>query len=58
MEVVPAPLDQKNFRAIQQLWSLAKPILTTYIGRELYTRVKRWVSKPREQIGRRSDQML
>jgi hypothetical protein len=40
-EVEPPASDKDRFRAINKLWSLAKPIISTYIGRELYKRVRR-----------------
>src|SRR6266481_2820797 len=40
-EVRPPASDQDQARAINKLWSLAKPIISTYIGRELYKHVKR-----------------
>jgi hypothetical protein len=33
--------DNDQSRTINKLWSLAKPIISTYIGRELYKRVRR-----------------
>jgi hypothetical protein len=39
---VGAPASDKNEpRAMNKLWSLAKPIISTYMGRELYKRVRR-----------------
>jgi hypothetical protein len=40
-EVRPPALNKDQSRAISKLWSLAKPIISTYIGRELYKRVRR-----------------
>src|SRR4030088_3142296 len=40
-EVQPPASDEDQSRAINKLWSLAKPIIGTYIGRELYKRVRR-----------------
>jgi hypothetical protein len=37
---IPASNKDKP-RAANKLWSLAKPIISTYIGRELYKRVRR-----------------
>jgi len=36
----PRP-DKDDSRTTNKLWSLAKPIISTYIGRELYNRVRR-----------------
>jgi len=33
--------DRDRSRATNKLWALAKPIISTYIGRELYKRVRR-----------------
>jgi len=35
-------LDKENSGKINKLWSLAKPIISAYIGRELYKRLRRW----------------
>jgi hypothetical protein len=40
-EVRPPVSDKDESRAMNKLWSLAKPIISTYIGRELYRRVRR-----------------
>ncbi len=40
-EVRPPAQDKDQSRAIEKFWSLAKPIITTYVGRELYKRVRR-----------------
>jgi hypothetical protein len=39
-EVRPVPPDKDDARIVDKFWSLAKPIISTYIGRELYRRVK------------------
>jgi hypothetical protein len=41
-QAYPAPLGEKNrLRATNKIWSLVKPIISAYIGRELYHRVER-----------------
>ena len=40
-KVRPPASDKDRARAINKLWSLAKPVISTYIGRELYKHVKR-----------------
>jgi hypothetical protein len=40
-EVRAPALDRDEPQAMNKLWSLAKPIISTYIGRELYRRVRR-----------------
>jgi hypothetical protein len=41
-QAYPAPRGQKNrLRATNKIWSLMKPIISAYIGRELYNRVER-----------------
>ena len=35
-------LDKENSGKINKLWSLAKPIISAYIGRELYKPLRRW----------------
>jgi hypothetical protein len=44
-EVHPSGRDKADSSITDKVWSLAKPIISTYIGRELYNRVK----KPRKQ---------
>jgi hypothetical protein len=39
-DIPPARLHEKDSSTVNKLWSLAKPIVTTYIGRELYKRVR------------------
>ena len=39
---LPTQLDKENTGRINKLWSLAKPIISAYIGRELYKRLRRW----------------
>jgi hypothetical protein len=46
-EVCPTDQDKDDWSLTNKLWSLAKPLISTYIGRELYNRVKR----PRQQAG-------
>ena len=39
---IRAPASNKDEpRVLSKLWSLAKPIISTYLGRELYKRVRR-----------------
>ncbi|HZC34446.1 MAG TPA: hypothetical protein VE242_02470 [Chthoniobacterales bacterium] len=40
-ELHPAPAEKDDSRTTNKLWSLAKPIISTYVGRELYKRVRR-----------------
>ena len=41
-QAYPAPRGEKNrLRATNKIWSLVKPIISAYIGRELYNRVER-----------------
>jgi len=41
-QAYPAPPGKKNrWRATNKIWSFVKPIITAYIGRELYSRVER-----------------
>src|ERR1700730_1075540 len=42
--------DKDQSRAINKLWSLAKPIISTYIGRELYKRVRRASERVADRI--------
>src|ERR1700740_2386574 len=42
---LPTHLDKENTGRINKLWSLAKPIISAYIGRELYKRLRRWGKK-------------
>jgi hypothetical protein len=39
-EVRPVRPDKDDARIVDKFWSLAKPIISTYIGRELYRRIK------------------
>jgi hypothetical protein len=40
-EVYPSRHDKDDSSMTNKLWSLAKPIISTYIGREIYHRVRR-----------------
>jgi hypothetical protein len=40
-EVQPPASDKNQSRTLNKIWSLVKPIIGTYIGRELYKRVRR-----------------
>jgi hypothetical protein len=42
-------LDKENSGKINKLWSLAKPIISAYIGRELYKPLKRWGKQAAEE---------
>jgi hypothetical protein len=39
-EMHPLSSDKDRSRAVNKVWSLVKPIVSTYIGRELYKRVR------------------
>jgi hypothetical protein len=45
---LPTRLDKENSGKINKLWSLAKPIISAYIGRELYKSLRRWGKKAAE----------
>jgi hypothetical protein len=45
---LPTRLDKENSGKINKLWSLAKPIISAYIGRELYKPLRRWGKKAAE----------
>ena len=47
-EIHPARPDKDDSRTANKLWSLAKPVISTYIGREIYKRVRR----PAERVRR------
>jgi hypothetical protein len=40
-EIHPARADRDDSRRTNKLWSLAKPVISAYIGRELYKRMRR-----------------
>jgi hypothetical protein len=40
-EVHPAPAEKDESRAAHNIWSLVKPIISAYVGRQVYKRVKR-----------------
>jgi hypothetical protein len=42
-------LDKENSGKINKLWSLAKPIISAYIGRELYKPLRRWGKQAAEE---------
>src|ERR1700751_3861335 len=42
-------LDKENSGKINKLWSLAKPIISAYIGRELYKPLRRWGKQAAEK---------
>ena len=42
-------LDKENSGKINKLWSLAKPIIRAYIGRELYKPLRRWGKQAAEE---------
>jgi hypothetical protein len=48
---IPAS-NKDETRAVNKLWSLAKPIISTYIGRELYKRVRRPSQPSIDRTGR------
>ena len=50
---LPTQLEKENSGRINKLWSLAKPIISAYIGRELYQRLRRW-SKMAGEVSRAS----
>jgi hypothetical protein len=45
---LPTRLDKENSGRINKLWSLAKPIISACIGRELYKRLRRRGKKAAE----------
>lgn len=51
---VPTRLDKENSGKINKLWSLAKPIISAYIGRELYKPLRRW-GKQTAEVSRASE---
>jgi len=42
-------LDKENSGKINKLWSMAKPIISAYIGRELYKPLRRWGKQAAEE---------
>jgi hypothetical protein len=40
-EIHPPSSDNDQSRAVNKVWSLVKPVISTYLGRELYKRVRR-----------------
>jgi hypothetical protein len=40
-EVHPPPANKDQPRAVNNLWSFIKPIISTHIGREVYERMRR-----------------
>ena len=50
---LPTQLEKEHSGRINKLWSLAKPIISAYIGRELYQRLRRW-SKMAGEVSRAS----
>ena len=40
-EIHPASADKGQSRVVNKVWSVVKPIISTYMGRELYRRVRR-----------------
>jgi hypothetical protein len=51
---LPTQLEKEHSGRINKLWSLAKPIISAYIGRELYQRLRRW-SKMASEVSRASE---
>jgi hypothetical protein len=51
---LPTQLDKENSGKIPKLWSLAKPIISAYIGRELYKPLRRW-GKQTAEVTRASE---
>ena len=51
-EVRGSGSNKDETRAVNKLWSLAKPIISTYIGRELYKRVRRPSQPSIDRTGR------
>jgi hypothetical protein len=52
-EVRPPISDKDQSRAMNKVWSLVKPIISTYIGRELYKRVRQLSKTQADRIGRK-----
>src|ERR1700745_3434199 len=48
-EELSTRLDKENSGKINKLWSLAKPIISAYIGRELYKPLRRWGKQAAEE---------
>jgi hypothetical protein len=40
-EVHPPPVEKNGSRAAHKVWFLVKPIISAYVGRQIYSRVKR-----------------
>jgi hypothetical protein len=40
-EVHPPPVEKNGSRAAQKIWFMVKPIISAYVGRQIYSRVKR-----------------
>ena len=45
-EIRPARADKDDSERTNKLWSLAKPVISAYIGRELYQRMRHRASAP------------
>ncbi len=52
-EVRPPISDKDQSRSMNKVWSLVKPIISTYIGRELYKRVRQLKKTQVDRIGRK-----
>ena len=51
-EVHPPSVDKDHSAAVNKLWSLVKPIISTYIGREVYERMSRARKRVADRLGR------
>ena len=40
-EVHPPPVENNGSRAAQKIWFMVKPIISAYVGRQIYSRVRR-----------------
>jgi hypothetical protein len=51
-EVYPLSVDKDQRRTVSKLWSLIKPIISTYLGREVYERMWRRRKQTMDRLGR------